>query len=64
MSERLHNDSKSTADCSQGYVLANYLFYTSLVTNFLEFALKFVHVDPEAIFQMAHKVILSSSILH
>lgn len=37
-------------------MLANYLFYTSLVTNFLEFALRFVHLDPEAIFQMVYKV--------
>jgi hypothetical protein len=41
----------------QGYVLANYLFYTALVTNFLEFALRFVHLDPEAVFQMVHKVL-------
>ncbi|KAG0557960.1 hypothetical protein KC19_11G168800 [Ceratodon purpureus] len=48
---------ESYTELWQGYVLANYLFYTSLVTNFLEFALKFVHIDPEAIFQMLHKVL-------
>jgi hypothetical protein len=57
MFECLRNDSKVAVGCLQGYVLINYLFYTSLVANFLEFALKFVHIDPEAIFQMVHKVI-------
>lgn len=42
-------------------MLANYHFYTSLVTNFLEFALKFVHMDPEAIFQMVYKVMFHFS---
>ncbi|KAH9562070.1 hypothetical protein CY35_05G053700 [Sphagnum magellanicum] len=41
----------------QGYVLANYLFYTSLVTHFLEAVLKFVHIDPEAVLQMTYKVL-------
>uniref|UniRef100_A9U4C0 Predicted protein n=1 Tax=Physcomitrium patens TaxID=3218 RepID=A9U4C0_PHYPA len=48
---------ESFSELWQGYVLANYHFYTSLVTNFLEFALKFVHMDPEAIFQMVYKVL-------
>lgn len=48
---------ESFTELWQGYVLVNYLFYTSLVTTFLEFALRFVHLDPEAIFQMVFKVL-------
>ncbi|KZV45958.1 hypothetical protein F511_10648 [Dorcoceras hygrometricum] len=41
----------------QGYVLANYLFYSSLVMHFIGFAHKFLHTDTEAIAQMVAKVI-------
>lgn len=40
----------------QGYVLSNYLYYSSLVTHFIVFAHKFLHIDPEAIVQMVLKV--------
>jgi hypothetical protein len=42
--------------------LANYLFYTSLVTHFLEAVLKFVHIDPEAVLQMTYKVCIVLSL--
>ncbi|KAF5193943.1 sphingomyelin phosphodiesterase [Thalictrum thalictroides] len=47
----------------EGYVLSNYLFYSSLVMHFLGFAHKFLHTDVEAIIQMVLKVlnILTSS---
>ncbi|GAA0162221.1 hypothetical protein LIER_18358 [Lithospermum erythrorhizon] len=41
----------------QGYVLANYLFYSSLVMHFIGFAHKFLHTDAEVIVQMVLKVI-------
>ncbi|XP_009368997.2 uncharacterized protein LOC103958457 [Pyrus x bretschneideri] len=47
----------------QGYVLANYLYYSSLVMHFIGFAHKFLHTDPEIIVQMVLKIltILTSS---
>ncbi|PQQ03531.1 uncharacterized protein Pyn_31307 [Prunus yedoensis var. nudiflora] len=47
----------------QGYVLANYLYYSSLVMHFIGFAHKFLHTNPEMIVQMVLKVltILTSS---
>lgn len=47
----------------QGYVLSNYLFYTSLVMHFIGFAHKFLHTDAEVIVQMMSRVmdILMSS---
>ncbi|KAK1435923.1 hypothetical protein QVD17_01696 [Tagetes erecta] len=47
----------------QGFVLSNYLFYSSLVMHFIGFAHKFIHTDPELIVQMVSKVvnILTSS---
>ncbi|KAL9242774.1 hypothetical protein vseg_016740 [Gypsophila vaccaria] len=47
----------------EGYVLSNYLFYTSLVMHFIGFAHKFLHTDAEVIVQMISKVmdILTSS---
>ncbi|KAJ9556110.1 hypothetical protein OSB04_010724 [Centaurea solstitialis] len=47
----------------QGFVLSNYLFYSSLVMHFIGFAHKFIHTDPEVIVQMVAKVvnILTSS---
>ncbi|KAK9274847.1 hypothetical protein L1049_022101 [Liquidambar formosana] len=47
----------------QGYVLANYLFYSSLVMHFIGFAHKFLHADAEVMVQMVLKVvnILTSS---
>ncbi|KAJ4831596.1 hypothetical protein Tsubulata_015280 [Turnera subulata] len=41
----------------QGYVLSNYLYYSSLVMHFIGFAHKFLHTDPEVIVQMVLKVI-------
>lgn len=47
----------------QGYVISNYLFYTSLVVHFLGFAHKFLHTNTEMIIQMVLQVlgILTSS---
>ncbi|XP_022737107.1 uncharacterized protein LOC111289990 isoform X2 [Durio zibethinus] len=39
----------------QGYVLSNYLYYSSLVMHFIGFAHKFLHTDPEVIVQMVLK---------
>nr|GLL48622.1 uncharacterized protein LOC109153203 [Ipomoea trifida] len=41
----------------RGFVLANYLFYSSLVMHFIGFAHKFLHTDPELTVQMVSKVI-------
>ncbi|XVF13420.1 hypothetical protein REPUB_Repub08aG0206200 [Reevesia pubescens] len=41
----------------QGYVLSNYLYYSSLVMHFIGFAHKFLHTDPEVMVQMVLKVI-------
>ncbi|XP_076939201.1 uncharacterized protein LOC143607744 [Bidens hawaiensis] len=41
----------------QGFVLSNYLFYSSLVMHFIGFAHKFIHTDPELIVQMVSKVV-------
>ncbi|XVE57620.1 hypothetical protein DITRI_Ditri04bG0104800 [Diplodiscus trichospermus] len=41
----------------QGYVLSNYLYYSSLFMHFIGFAHKFLHTDPEVIVQMVLKVI-------
>ena len=40
----------------QGFVLGNYLFYSSLVMHFIGFAHKFLHTDAEIIVQMVTKV--------
>ncbi|KAM7273155.1 hypothetical protein ACFE04_027819 [Oxalis oulophora] len=47
----------------QGYVLSNYLYYSSLVMHFIGFAHRFLHTDPEVIVQMLLKImnILTSS---
>lgn len=47
----------------EAYVLANYLYYSSLVMHFIGFAHKFLHTDAEIIVQMVLKVlaILTSS---
>ncbi|KAL5728376.1 sphingomyelin phosphodiesterase [Ranunculus cassubicifolius] len=47
----------------EGYVLGNYLFYSSLVMHFLGFAHKFLHTDVESIMQMVSKLlsVLTSS---
>lgn len=42
----------------RGYVLSNYLYYSSLVMHFVGFAHKFLHTDPEVIVQMVLKVSL------
>lgn len=42
--------------CWQGYVLSNYLYYSSLVMHFIGFAHKFLHADVEIIVQMVLKV--------
>ncbi|XP_009785492.1 uncharacterized protein [Nicotiana sylvestris] len=41
----------------QVFVLANYLYYSSLVMHFIGFAHKFLHTDPEVIVNMISKVI-------
>ncbi|KAM7531079.1 hypothetical protein LguiB_034489 [Lonicera macranthoides] len=41
----------------QGFVLTNYLFYSSLVMHFVGFAHKFLHTDAEVIVQMVSKVL-------
>lgn len=41
----------------QGYLTINYPFYTSLTVRFLEFALKFIHTDPEALLEMTNKIL-------
>lgn len=40
----------------QGFVLDNYLFYSSMVMHFIGFAHKFLHTDAELIVQMVAKV--------
>jgi|UniRef100_A0A2N9F136 hypothetical protein len=40
----------------QGYVLSNYLYYSSLVMHFIGFAHKFLHTDVEIIVRMVSKV--------
>lgn len=40
----------------EGYVLSNYLFYSSMVMHFIGFAHKFLHADPETIVNMVSKV--------
>lgn len=45
----------------QGFVLSNYLFYSSLVMHFIGFAHKFLHTDAELIIQMVLKVFFLSS---
>ncbi|RAL54700.1 hypothetical protein DM860_001828 [Cuscuta australis] len=48
----------------KGFVLANYLFYSSLAMHFIGFAHKFLHTDPQLILQMVSKAIsiLTSSV--
>ncbi|KAK3153289.1 hypothetical protein QOZ80_2BG0170300 [Eleusine coracana subsp. coracana] len=41
----------------QGYVLSNYLFYSSLLVHFLGFAHKFIHSDVALVLQMVSKVL-------
>ncbi|KAF6172779.1 hypothetical protein GIB67_042818 [Kingdonia uniflora] len=41
----------------EGYVLSNYLYYSSLVMHFLGFAHKFLHTDVETIIQMVWKAL-------
>ncbi|XAR70481.1 Sphingomyelin phosphodiesterase [Bertholletia excelsa] len=47
----------------QGFVVSNYLFYSSLVMHFIGYAHKFLHTDPKVIVQMIYKLlsILTSS---
>lgn len=40
----------------EGYVLSNYLYYSSLVMHFIGFAHKFLHADPQVIVQMVLQV--------
>ncbi|KAJ6701175.1 SPHINGOMYELIN PHOSPHODIESTERASE [Salix koriyanagi] len=58
----LKKEGKKNTECGyssswQGYVLSNYLYYSSLVMHFFGFAHKFLHTDPEMIVQMVLKVI-------
>lgn len=68
LNETLGLATLSSADCMnklstpgyasswQGFVLDNYLFYSSLVMHFIGFAHKFLHTDAEIIVQMVAKV--------
>ncbi|KAI5056055.1 hypothetical protein GOP47_0029576 [Adiantum capillus-veneris] len=60
-SMNLSSDFASTAHMFserwQGFVSANYLFYTNLTIYFLEFALKYMHCNLEAMLQMISKVL-------
>ncbi|KAI3468980.1 hypothetical protein Pfo_025643 [Paulownia fortunei] len=51
------SSSPGYASSWQGFILANYLFYSSLVMHFIGFAHKFLHTDTEVIVQMVAKVI-------
>ncbi|KAG8374699.1 hypothetical protein BUALT_Bualt10G0023200 [Buddleja alternifolia] len=55
------NESSSPGYSSswQGFILANYLFYSSLVMHFIGFAHKFLHTDTEVIVQMVAKIDMS-----
>ncbi|WOG86309.1 hypothetical protein DCAR_0205511 [Daucus carota subsp. sativus] len=61
--KEVQSSSSGYSSSWQGFVLINYLFYSSLVMHFLGFAHKFLHTDTEAIVQMVSKVlsILTSS---
>ncbi|KAK9079967.1 hypothetical protein SSX86_001642 [Deinandra increscens subsp. villosa] len=63
MNEVNISHSREYSSSWQGFVLSNYLFYSSLVMHFIGFAHKFIHTDPELIVQMVSKVvnILTSS---
>lgn len=47
----------------QGYVLSNYLFYSSLLMHFIGFSHKFLHADAEVIVEMVVKVCFSLILL-
>ena len=44
----------------RGYILENYLFYSSMVVHFLGFAHKFIHADVGSVIKMVSEV----SLLH
>lgn len=54
--KEVQSSSSGYSSSWQGFVLVNYLFYSSLVMHFLGFAHKFLHTDTEAIVQMVSKV--------
>ncbi|CAK9173269.1 unnamed protein product [Ilex paraguariensis] len=54
--ETSRSPSRGYSSSWQGFVLANYLFYSSLVMHFVGFAHKFLHTDAEVIVQMVSKV--------
>ncbi|KAL7160483.1 hypothetical protein ABFS83_01G098100 [Erythranthe nasuta] len=58
-----NSSSPGYASTWEGFILDNYLFYSSLVMHFIGFAHKFLHSDAEVIVQMVDKVmnILTSS---
>nr|XP_023887705.1 uncharacterized protein LOC111999825 [Quercus suber]POE67079.1 hypothetical protein CFP56_62402 [Quercus suber] len=60
---RSHGSNNGYNPSWQGYVLSNYLYYSSLVMHFIGFAHKFLHSDVEIIVRMVSKVmnILTSS---
>ncbi|KAF3943498.1 hypothetical protein CMV_029953 [Castanea mollissima] len=60
---RSHGSNNGYSPSWQGYVLSNYLYYSSLVMHFIGFAHKFLHSDVEIIVRMVSKVmnILTSS---
>ncbi|KAM5572983.1 hypothetical protein ABKV19_012830 [Rosa sericea] len=61
--EHSQSEACSYSPSWEAYVLANYLYYSSLVMHFIGFAHKFLHTDAEIIVQMVSKVltILTSS---
>ncbi|KAA8521361.1 hypothetical protein F0562_012077 [Nyssa sinensis] len=55
--EMTHSPARVYSSSWQGFVLANYLYYSSLAMHFIGFAHKFLHTDAEVIVQMVLKVI-------
>lgn len=55
--EVIQTSSHGYSSSWQWFVLANYLYYSSLVMHFIGFAHKFLHTNPEVIVQMVSKVI-------
>ncbi|KAJ3689887.1 hypothetical protein LUZ61_019051 [Rhynchospora tenuis] len=51
------NQEKGYTVAWRGYVLDNYLFYSSMVVHFLEFAHKFIHADVECVIKMVSEVL-------
>lgn len=61
--EDSHDQVSGYTSSWQGYVLSNYLYYSSLVMHFIGFAHKFLHADVEIIVQMVLKVCFLTAFL-